>query len=85
MQKAEAINIRDGEQNDIEAQLDVSLRPAQLSEYIGQAKVKENLRVFMKAALKRLNRPTVISYLSSRTSLTVAGCAWLVYPVETPS
>ena len=53
MQKAEAINIRDGEQNDIEAQLDVSLRPAQLSEYIGQAKVKENLRVFMKAALKR--------------------------------
>src|SRR3954451_22500849 len=36
-----------------EQQFDASLRPAQLSEYIGQAKVKENLRVFMKAALKR--------------------------------
>jgi len=29
------------------------LRPASISEYIGQAKVKDNLRVFMKAALKR--------------------------------
>ena len=38
---------------DEELQLDVTLRPAQLSEYIGQSKVKENLRVFMKAALKR--------------------------------
>jgi Holliday junction DNA helicase RuvB len=39
--------------DETESQLDASLRPAQLSEYIGQAKVKENLRVFMKAALKR--------------------------------
>ena len=38
---------------DEELQFDVTLRPAQLSEYIGQSKVKENLRVFMKAALKR--------------------------------
>jgi Holliday junction DNA helicase RuvB len=29
------------------------LRPTQLGEYIGQKKVKDNLRVFMKAALKR--------------------------------
>ena len=29
------------------------MRPASISEYIGQAKVKDNLRVFMKAALKR--------------------------------
>src|SRR6187549_1702419 len=36
-----------------EKKLDASLRPAQLGEYIGQAKVKDNLRVFMKAALKR--------------------------------
>src|SRR5215210_2339337 len=39
--------------DDAEVQFDASLRPAQLSEYIGQTKVKENLRVFMKAALKR--------------------------------
>src|SRR6187397_3408675 len=39
--------------DDAEQQFDASLRPAQLSEYIGQKKVKENLRVFMKAALKR--------------------------------
>ena len=53
MQNAEAINIRTDGVTDLEAQLDVTLRPAQLSEYIGQTKVKENLRVFMKAALKR--------------------------------
>ena len=39
--------------SDEEGAFDASLRPSQLSEYIGQAKVKENLRVFMKAALKR--------------------------------
>ena len=51
MSNVAAIDIRtDG---DDEAQLDATLRPAQLSEYIGQTKVKENLRVFMKAALKR--------------------------------
>ena len=53
MQNAEAIDIRSDGATDLEAQLDVTLRPAQLSEYIGQSKVKENLRVFMKAALKR--------------------------------
>src|SRR5678815_2007984 len=53
MQSAEAINIRNDEPSDDESQFDASLRPTQLSEYIGQAKVKENLRVFMKAALKR--------------------------------
>ena len=51
MSNVAAIDIRtDGED---EAQLDVTLRPTQFSEYIGQTKVKENLRVFMKAALKR--------------------------------
>ncbi len=53
MQSAEAINIRNDGTTDDESQFDASLRPTQLSEYIGQAKVKENLRVFMKAALKR--------------------------------
>ncbi|MFM9903688.1 MAG: Holliday junction branch migration DNA helicase RuvB [Pyrinomonadaceae bacterium] len=53
MQSAEAINIRNDELPDEETQFDVTLRPTQFSEYIGQTKVKENLRVFMKAALKR--------------------------------
>lgn len=44
---------RDGNAFDDEAQLELSLRPTRLAEYIGQRKVKDNLRVFMKAALKR--------------------------------
>ncbi len=36
-----------------EAQVELSLRPNKLAEYIGQKKIKDNLRVFMKAALKR--------------------------------
>jgi Holliday junction DNA helicase RuvB len=47
------INIREDELSSDELRFDASLRPTQLSEYIGQTKVKENLRVFMKAALKR--------------------------------
>jgi Holliday junction DNA helicase RuvB len=34
-------------------QFDASLRPANLNEYVGQKKAKENLRVFINAALKR--------------------------------
>jgi Holliday junction DNA helicase RuvB len=45
---------RDGNAFDEEEkQLELSLRPAQLGEYIGQRKVKDNLRIFIKAALKR--------------------------------
>jgi Holliday junction DNA helicase RuvB len=44
---------RDGSQMDDEAQIELSLRPTRLAEYIGQQKVKDNLRVFMTAALKR--------------------------------
>ena len=47
------IDIRDANALDEEKRFELSLRPTQLSEYIGQKKVKENLRVFMKAALKR--------------------------------
>src|SRR3982751_6689952 len=39
--------------DDEEKKIELSLRPAHLAEYIGQRKVKDNLRVFMKAALKR--------------------------------
>jgi len=48
-----AINIRNEELTPEESRFEATLRPAHLSEYIGQTKVKENLRVFMKAALKR--------------------------------
>jgi len=44
---------RDGNAFDDEKQIELSLRPTKLGEYIGQKKVKDNLRIFMKAALKR--------------------------------
>ena len=44
---------RNGSALDEEKQFELSLRPTRLGEYIGQKKVKDNLRVFMKAALKR--------------------------------
>jgi Holliday junction DNA helicase RuvB len=45
---------RDGNAfDDEEKRFELSLRPTRIGEYIGQKKVKENLRVFMKAALKR--------------------------------
>jgi holliday junction DNA helicase RuvB len=47
------IDIRNEELTPEEKRFESTLRPAQLAEYIGQAKVKDNLRVFMKAALKR--------------------------------
>lgn len=53
MTSSAAINIRDEELSPEESKFEATLRPAQLAEYIGQAKVKDNLRVFMKAALKR--------------------------------
>ena len=45
---------RDGNSfNDEEKQFELSLRPTRLGEYIGQKKVKDNLNIYMKAALKR--------------------------------
>jgi holliday junction DNA helicase RuvB len=52
MSEVEA-TIRAAEINDEERRFELSLRPTRLAEYIGQTKVKDNLRVFMKAALKR--------------------------------
>jgi Holliday junction DNA helicase RuvB len=49
----ETIDTRDGTALDDEKQFELSLRPTRLGEYIGQRKVKDNLRVFMKAALSR--------------------------------
>ncbi len=36
-----------------EKQFEVSLRPTRLEDYIGQTKAKENLRIYIKAALRR--------------------------------
>jgi Holliday junction DNA helicase RuvB len=50
----ETIDSRDGTVfNFEEKQFELSLRPTRLEEYIGQKKVKDNLRIFMQAALKR--------------------------------
>lgn len=46
------VRAADPEVND-ERQFELSLRPTRLAEYIGQRAVKENLRVYMKAALGR--------------------------------
>ncbi len=43
----------DDNNNDEAAQLDLTLRPQTLSDYIGQQEVKKNLRVFIDAAKKR--------------------------------
>jgi holliday junction DNA helicase RuvB len=53
MTNVAAINIRNEELTPEESRFEATLRPARLEEYIGQTKVKDNLRVFMKAALKR--------------------------------
>ena len=52
MSESEA-TIRASEVSDEDRKFELSLRPTKLAEYIGQTKVKDNLRVFMKAALKR--------------------------------
>src|ERR671929_483234 len=39
--------------SDEDRQLDLTLRPNRIEEYIGQRQIKENLRIYMKAALAR--------------------------------
>ncbi len=45
--------VKDTFPSDEDRQLDVTLRPTRIDEYIGQRQVKENLRVYMKAARGR--------------------------------
>lgn len=45
--------MKDATPNDDDRQFDLTLRPTRIEEYIGQRQVKENLRVYMKAALRR--------------------------------
>jgi holliday junction DNA helicase RuvB len=45
--------IRDAPLDNEERQFELTVRPTRLEEYIGQKQIKENLRVYMKAALQR--------------------------------
>jgi Holliday junction DNA helicase RuvB len=45
--------MKDATPNEDERQFDLTLRPTRIEEYIGQRQVKENLRIYMKAALRR--------------------------------
>lgn len=49
----EPVEIRDRPLNEDERQFELTVRPTKLGEYIGQRQIKENLRVYMKAALAR--------------------------------
>ena len=53
MSTEQPARVRDEAPNDDERQFELTVRPTRLSEYIGQRQVKENLRVYMKAALGR--------------------------------
>lgn len=50
---SESVRMKDATPNDDDRQFDLTLRPTRLAEYIGQRQVKENLRIYMKAALRR--------------------------------
>jgi holliday junction DNA helicase RuvB len=45
--------VKDSLPNDEDRQFELTLRPTRIDEYIGQRQVKENLRVYMKAARNR--------------------------------
>jgi Holliday junction DNA helicase RuvB len=45
--------VKDSAPSDEERELDLTLRPTRINEYIGQRHVKENLLVYMKAAIRR--------------------------------
>ena len=49
----EMVSVKDGMPSDDDRQLDLTLRPTRIAEYIGQSQVKENLRIYMKAAQLR--------------------------------
>jgi Holliday junction DNA helicase RuvB len=45
--------VKETAQNDVDRQFELTVRPSRINEYIGQSQVKENLRIYMKAALRR--------------------------------
>src|SRR5690349_18182981 len=52
-EELEPANTRDATVLDEERQFELSLRPTRLAEYIGQRRATDNLRIYIKAALKR--------------------------------
>src|SRR3954469_18653520 len=52
-EELEPANTRNASVLDEERQFELSLRPTRLAEYIGQRRATDNLRIFIKAALKR--------------------------------
>jgi Holliday junction DNA helicase RuvB len=48
-----SVRVKDHFTTDEDRQLDLTLRPTRIEEYIGQRQIKENLRVYMKAARGR--------------------------------
>src|SRR5215204_3687125 len=53
MSESAAINVRDEDLSPEESRIEATLRPSALAYYIGKKKVKDNLRIFMTAALRR--------------------------------
>lgn len=53
MSTEQPARVRDTPLSDDEQQFELTVRPAKLAEYIGQRQVKDNLRIYMKAALNR--------------------------------
>lgn len=55
-------------QDELEEKAEISLRPKTLDEYIGQTKVKENMKIYIEAAKKR-NEPLdhILLYRTSGT------------------
>ena len=47
----EGFRLSSPEFNEADSDVEISLRPKTLDDYIGQAKVKENLNIYMQAAL----------------------------------
>jgi holliday junction DNA helicase RuvB len=47
------VSVKDGSRTDEDRQLDLTLRPTRIEDYVGQRQIKENLRVYMKAARHR--------------------------------
>ena len=53
MSTEQPARVRDTPLSDDEQQFELTVRPSKLAEYIGQRQVKDNLRIYMKAALNR--------------------------------
>ena len=55
----------DSEEDNEDIQLESSIRPSSISEYIGQSEVKENIKVFIEAALIRNEPLDHVFYMSA--------------------